>query len=397
MRTPRKIWFPFRRRISPLADQWRDFWRTPDPLLLHEGGSGELTVAWLRLLVIGILLVLPLVDFVRDPVSQLARVDFWSVIIAILMAIVVLILTMRSFYRPWFGFVTSIMDVTFVSAALLVYLSVDRPDIAVNSRLIYPAYFLAVAAMSLRYDARVCVLAGLFGVMQYAAIVAYAQLNWDLTAATFSGSEYGQFSVGVHYTRLGILLCAVALSTDVALRKQRLRWIAAKDPLTGLLNRGFFDERMQAEVARTTRTGRLLSVALIDIDHFKRFNDEFGHIVGDEVLKVLAGIFQKSLRKSDLIARYGGEEFIAMFPETPAEFAVLVAERLREAVEQTTVTVSIGVAELPTDGKDMRNVIDRADNRLYQAKNAGRNRVIGPQDLDDVRTSAGGKVEVAED
>jgi diguanylate cyclase (GGDEF)-like protein len=103
--------------------------------------------------------------------------------------------------------------------------------------------------------------------------------------------------------------------------------------------------------------------------------------VGDEVLRVLAGIFQESLRKSDLIARYGGEEFIVLFPETPAEFAVPTAERLRLAVEQTTVTVSIGVAELPTDGKDMRTVIDRADMRMYEAKNGGRNRLIGPQEL----------------
>ena len=121
---------------------------------------------------------------------------------------------------------------------------------------------------------------------------------------------------------------------------------------------------------------------MIDIDHFKKFNDDFGHIVGDEVLKVLAEIFQQSLRKSDLIARYGGEEFIVLFPETPAEFAVLTADRLRVSVEQTTVTVSIGVAEMPTDGKDMRTVIDMADKRLYEAKHAGRNRVVGPQELD---------------
>jgi diguanylate cyclase (GGDEF)-like protein len=252
----------------------------------------------------------------------------------------------------------------------------------VNSRVVYPAYFVAIGAMALRYDARICVLSGLLGLLQYAAIVAYADMHWDLHAMPFSESEYGRFSLGTHYTRLAILFCAVLLSTDVALRKQRLRWLAAKDPLTGLLNRGFFDERMQAEVSRTNRTGRLLSVALIDIDLFKKFNDDFGHIVGDEVLKVLAGIFQKSLRKSDLIARYGGEEFIAMFPETPAEYAVLTAERLRVAVEQSTVTVSIGVAELPTDGKDMRTVIDQADVRLYEAKKAGRNRVIGPQDVD---------------
>jgi diguanylate cyclase (GGDEF)-like protein len=314
--------------------------------------------------------------------------------VAIVFALGILVLTKRRFYRPWFGFVTSILDVTLVSAALVALLASGRPDIVVNSRVIYPVYFIAIGAMALRYDARICVLAGLFGVFQYATIIAFVDLRWALDAPPFSTSEYGQFNIGAHYARLAILLCSVILSTDVALRKQRLRWLAARDPLTGLINRGFFDERMQAEVSRTNRTGRLLSVAMIDIDHFKRFNDDFGHIVGDEVLKVLAGIFQKSLRKSDLIARYGGEEFIVLFPETPAEFAVLTADRLRVSVEQSTVTVSIGISELPTDGKDMRTVIDMADNRLYEAKHAGRNRVIGPQDVDMV--SCANRAEVDE-
>jgi len=376
------IWLPFMRGIRPLLTQWRDFWRTPDPLLLHEGGSGELAAAWLRLIVVAILFAGPFVEFLRSPDSQVPLAESLAAAVVLILAIVVFILTKRSFYKPWFGFATSILDVTFVSGALVLYLAIERPDLAVNSRIIFPVYFVAVGAMALRYDARICVLGGLFGLLQYAAIVAYADIHWDLSADPFSNSEYGQFDMAVHYSRLALLFCGVALSTNVALRKQRLRWLAAKDPLTGLLNRGFFDERMQAEVARTNRTGRLLSVALIDIDHFKRFNDDFGHIVGDEVLKVLAGIFRKSLRKSDLVARYGGEEFIVMFPETPAEFAVLTTERLRMAVEQTTVTVSAGVAELPTDGKDMRTVIDRADMRLYNAKSVGRNRVVGPQDVD---------------
>jgi diguanylate cyclase (GGDEF)-like protein len=382
MNKPRTVWPPLFRGLRPLVSQWRDFWRTPDPLLLHEGGSGELAVAWLRLLVIAFALVMPFVEFLRTPGSDLARTGFLSGAVAIVFAVGILVLTKRRFYRPWFGFVTSILDVTFVSAALVALLASGRPDIVVNSRVIYPVYFIAIGAMALRYDARICVLAGLFGVFQYATIVAFVDLRWALDAPPFSTSEYGQFNIGAHYARLAILLCSVILSTDVALRKQRLRWLAARDPLTGLINRGFFDERMQAEVSRTNRTGRLLSVAMIDIDHFKRFNDDFGHIVGDEVLKVLAGIFKQSLRKSDLIARYGGEEFIVLFPETPAEFAVLTADRLRVSVEQSTVTVSIGISELPTDGKDMRTVIDMADMRLYEAKHAGRNRVIGPHDVE---------------
>lgn len=382
MNQPRTVWLPFSRTLRPLITQWRDFWRTPDPLLLHEGGSGELAVAWLRLLLIGTLLLVPCVEILRTPGSQVARAGCLAGSIALVLAITIFVLARRSFYRPWFGFVTSILDVTFVSTALVVFLAFGRPDIVVNSRVIFPVYFIAVGAMALRYDARICVLAGLLGLLQYATIVAYADLRCTWEVSGSSPSEYGPFSLGAHYARLAILFCAVVLSTNVALRKQRLRWLAAKDPLTGLINRGFFDERMQAEVARTNRTGRLLSVALIDIDHFKKCNDNFGHIVGDEVLRVLAEIFQKSLRKSDLVARYGGEEFIIMFPETPAEFAVQTANRLRLSIEQTTVTVSVGVAELPTDGKDMRTVIDRADMRLYEAKNAGRNRVIGPQDIE---------------
>jgi diguanylate cyclase (GGDEF)-like protein len=384
MTRPRTVWPPFSRGLRPLITQWRDFWRTPDPLLLHEGGSGELAVAWLRLLVISILLVLPIAELLREPGSHLARVGCWTGAIALVLAITVFVLTKRSFYRPWFGFVTSILDVTFVSTALIVFLAVGRPDVVVNSRVIYPVYFIAVGAMSLRYDARICVLAGLLGLLQYATIVAFADLHWSLEAPPFATSEYGQFNLGAHYARLAIFFFAVVLSSNVALRKQRLRWLAAKDPLTGLINRGFFDERMQAEVSRTNRTGRLLSVALIDIDHFKKCNDEFGHAVGDEILRELAKIFQQSLRKSDLVARYGGEEFIVLFPETPAEFAVLTADRLRVAVEKTSVTVSIGVSELPTDGEDMRTVIDRADQRLYEAKHSGRNRVIGPQEVDAV-------------
>jgi len=383
----RTAWLPVFNGLRPLVAQWRDFWRTPDPLLLHEGGSGELTVAVLRLFIVVILLIFPFSEYLRDPNSEILSLSIWSGAFALALAATVLVLTIRSFYRPWFGFATSIMDVTFVSLALVAYLAIDRPDVAANSRTIYPAYFIAISAMALRYDARICVLGGLLGVLQYAGIVAYTNLNWSADVQPFLSQEYGQFSLGAHYTRLAILLFAVVLSTDVALRKQRLRWLAAKDPLTGLINRGFFDERMQAEVARTVRSGRLLSVAMIDIDHFKKFNDEFGHLVGDEVLRVLAKLFQKSLRKSDLVARYGGEEFIVLFPETPAEFAVLTAERLRVSVEATTVTVSVGVAELPTDGKDMRSVIDRADMRLYEAKNAGRNRVVGPQEVE-VRASA---------
>ena len=129
------------------------------------------------------------------------------------------------------------------------------------------------------------------------------------------------------------------VSTISVTRAQTLRGLSAKDPLTGLMARGFFDERAAAEAARTVRYGRQLSVAMIDIDYFKRFNDTYGHAVGDEVLRVVGQMLQ-SVRQSDLVARYGGEEFIIIFPETVPEAAIEKAEELRKLIEPSMVTVS---------------------------------------------------------
>ncbi len=382
MRVTRSVLVSLKKATRPLLKQWRDFWRSPDPLLLHEGGSGEFAVARLRVLVIAILFGLLISESYWASDTTELRLSLSAATLAMAWAVYVYVVTRKRMYQPRFGFMSSIVDVTLVSFALVVLIVIGRPDMAVSSRVVYPIYFLAIGALALRYDARICVLVGLLGLLQYASVVAFAEFRWPTQAPPLSTYEYGAFDLKSHYARIAMLFCAVLLSTNIALRKQRLRWLAARDPLTQLINRGFFDERLQAEVARTHRNGRLLSIALIDIDNFKKFNDNFGHIVGDEVLRVLAGILLKSVRKSDLVARYGGEEFIVLFPETPAEYAEQTAERLRKAVEQTTVTVSIGIAELPTDGKGGRGVIDKADQRLYEAKRKGRNKVVGPQRID---------------
>ncbi len=360
--------------LRNLRAQWSEFWSSPDPLLLHQGESGELTVAGIRLSVIGALLLLSVLQLVQES-SPTTRTAVIVAAGALVIAFAVYVLTRRNFYRPWLGFATSILDVALVTAALLVFMVIGRPDITANSSVLFATYFIIIGAMALRTDPRICALAGLTGVLAYGAVVAYADIQWDLANHP---TELGAFDLTSHYGRLLLLTCAVFLSTSVVLRTQRLRWLAAKDPLTHLINRGAFDERMQAEVARAVRHKHKLSVAMIDIDHFKQFNDTYGHMVGDEVLRLLADVLQQSVRRSDLVARYGGEEFIVLFPETPADSAVFKAEDLRKSVEPSSVTVSIGVAEIPSDGTDMRTVIDCADQRLYQAKRGGRNRVVGP-------------------
>jgi diguanylate cyclase (GGDEF)-like protein len=163
------------------------------------------------------------------------------------------------------------------------------------------------------------------------------------------------------------------------------------DGLTELYNHKFFHQLLDAEVERAQRYERHLSVLMIDIDHFKIYNDANGHPVGDMALEKIAWTLKTCTRKCDFIARYGGEEFAVIVPETSKAVAVRIAERLRKAVQDAEfegesvvpegrLTVSVGVAGYPEDGPGKRDLIARADRALYQAKQQGRNRVCASPD-----------------
>lgn len=162
---------------------------------------------------------------------------------------------------------------------------------------------------------------------------------------------------------------------------QRARADAQTDALTGVANRRNFDSQLDSEIYCAERYQQALSLLLIDIDHFKKYNDAFGHPAGDEALKQVAGLLQTQARKSDLVARYGGEEFALILPETSLDGARQLAERTCQKVAAGAwplrqVTVSIGVASwLP--GMSMADLIAAADTNLYQAKSQGRNRAVG--------------------
>jgi diguanylate cyclase (GGDEF)-like protein len=166
----------------------------------------------------------------------------------------------------------------------------------------------------------------------------------------------------------------------------RLEKLAVTDGLTGLYNHRRFQESLAAELKRSERSNRPLSLLMWDVDLFKRVNDAMGHPRGDELLRRLAQVLTTAKRQTDLLARYGGEEFAVLLPETSKTEAVAVAERMRAAVEQQlnfetakwgqTVTVSGGIATWPEDGKTAEEVLIAADQALYVAKRQGRNRVI---------------------
>jgi diguanylate cyclase (GGDEF)-like protein len=166
---------------------------------------------------------------------------------------------------------------------------------------------------------------------------------------------------------------------------RELEHLAATDPLTGANNRRQFMQVTQNELLRSRRYEHPLTILMIDIDHFKSINDEYGHGTGDEALKMAVGIFQHALRAEDTLGRIGGEEFAAVLPETDIRNAVVLAERLREAISKEELdtpdgklsfTVSIGASEINADDEDVQEILKRADELLYKAKESGRNCVV---------------------
>ena len=172
------------------------------------------------------------------------------------------------------------------------------------------------------------------------------------------------------------------------LRRERDRAVlaAVTDPLTGLHNRGFFQESLSVEVLRSRRYGRPLSLLLVDIDHFKLVNDALGHAAGDKALREVADRMRKTARATDVVARYGGEEFAVLLPETAHANALIAGERIRAAVDGTPVigragtralTISVGVATCPDNATEADKLLEQVDTALYAAKTGGRNRVAG--------------------
>ncbi|HEY3929518.1 MAG TPA: diguanylate cyclase [Candidatus Koribacter sp.] len=181
-------------------------------------------------------------------------------------------------------------------------------------------------------------------------------------------------------------ICATAIQN--AFYFQQVEQLAYIDGLTGTFNRRLFERRIADEIERAKRYQSTLSLIMVDLDHFKRVNDEFGHLLGDEVLRAVSQIFHQTLRKPDVVCRYGGEEFVLVLPETSRANAVRVAEKLRNLIAAyefpgipSRVTISAGVADFPSCGATRDELVGAADDNLYLAKQSGRNCIVAPDSL----------------
>ncbi|MFZ1629601.1 MAG: GGDEF domain-containing protein, partial [Anaerolineae bacterium] len=168
--------------------------------------------------------------------------------------------------------------------------------------------------------------------------------------------------------------------------RETLRSQAIRDPLTGLFNRRYMEETLTREVHRAARRGTTLGIIMLDIDHFKRFNDSYGHQAGDALLRALGSYLQERTRGEDIVCRYGGEEFTLILPETPLSVLEQRADQLRVGITRLQVehyramigpvTLSAGVAIFPDHGLTGDAVLRAADTALYRAKTEGRNRIF---------------------
>jgi diguanylate cyclase (GGDEF)-like protein len=222
--------------------------------------------------------------------------------------------------------------------------------------------------------------------IDFVAVTGYADNDTSIQAITAGAADF--ITKPINFEELLLRIKRVLAARDIRLSRDELlhkfQQLAITDDLTGLHNSRHFHRQVQAETGRADRYNRHLSLLMMDVDHFKAYNDRHGHLAGDRALARIGAIIADCLRKSDTAYRYGGEEFTALLPETSAQEAAGVAERVRATVagenfaetgtDKEGLTVSIGVTELAR-GEEPRSLVHRADEAMYTSKQQGRNRV----------------------
>jgi diguanylate cyclase (GGDEF)-like protein len=361
---------PARRLIRAMAE-WSD------PVSRDLGTSGDLFVARFRMWLLVLLALIPLSSSLHQP----RQIENWlglaTVLVALVFAVAFVYLAKRPAPPTWLGFATSQFDVAVISLGFVSFIVAGNPIVATNSLVHYTMYFVALAGTGLRYDPRVCLAAGASALLQYLAIILWVAMR---EPAVFTASPlYGTFQWDSQLSRLQLIAIATIINTAVVVRSRHFWLNSMRDRLTGLFNRGFFDESLARMVAARQATQTPFSVAMIDLDHFKMVNDRYGHASGDAALRQAAERLREIIRNEDLVARFGGDEF-AVVMHARHDIAVARLDGWRDTllngVHEPRLTASVGIATFPEDGTSVEALVRAADRRLYAAKALGRNRTI---------------------
>jgi two-component system, cell cycle response regulator len=351
-----------------------------DQALLRARGSGERIVATLRLALVATFVAVTSLEL---GTGLALAIQLGVGAVALVYAGLLWWWASRS-TNPWLPWVSCALDVTLTSIGMSVFLFAGDPLGTVNNRVLFDAYFFAIANSALRYDWRLCAFTVTLACAEFLGLTGYAAAHWDL--AMVRGPEE-RFLPIAHALRFVLLVAVGASAVAVARWARHLRLMVGTDELTGLSQRRPFLERIEEQLAGKSPGRRVLSIAVLDIDEFKRFNDAFGHLAGDRALQLLAEGLRTAVRATDLVARFGGEEFVVAFPGMDVAQAVMRVEDLRIKLAQVAIpvagvthwlTMSAGVGSWPADGGSFPEVLAQADVRLYEAKRRGRNCVVGP-------------------
>ncbi len=374
--------------MTELTSDLRDFWQRlqvrPDALMLELGAGGELLVARLRALLSTLMLLLPLANVVTGGKHSESMIGLFGVVLAIVMSQVWLALARQRGRYPWLSWATATYDVS-LTTLILAILAVDSPVTGLNSMVAWVFYLIAIGMTALRNDGRLTLFTGALAILQYGllAICIFAIVD---SPDQLVSIEYGTATVSNQIQRVVLLALMTAITATVVYRMQRLVDMSGTDGLTGLPNRTWLLHRFPGLLDEARDSGGSLSVCLIDLDYFKRINDEVGHLAGDRALRHVVDVLQQQMDEKDWMARLGGEEFALLLP-LPIGRAWERLEAMRRTVAEQPftpdsgidlmrLTFSAGIAAWPQDGSDLSSLLRRADVRLRQAKLDGRNRVL---------------------
>ncbi len=373
--------------LTDLRDITERLFARPDEVMLEVGAGGERLVARLRVAVALLLLLLPLANALNGGSVEETLVGLAGAVFVNLFAQVWLALSRTPRRHRWLPFATASYDVTATTLVLLLLASHELAA-GLNSLIVWCGYLIAIVVTALRNDGRVTLLAGVLAVLQYGGFVLMAFAT--AAPALLQSVEYGQATPSNAWQRVVLLVVFTLITAAVVYRMQRLVRMSGSDGLTGLPNRTWLSHRMPRLIEHARREHGSLSLVLIDLDRFKRINDEFGHLAGDRALKHLVRVLEDLLEDDETLVRLSGEEFVLLLRK-PAGAAWERADSMRRALaesrflperhqEPIQITFSAGVACCPADGADLSSLLRRADQRLRAAKQGGRNCVVLRED-----------------
>jgi diguanylate cyclase (GGDEF)-like protein len=372
--------------VSPLraalVDLKRALREPPDEVMLEIGAGGEILLARLRLVVAIFLLLLPIINHASGGPLYETLVAVTGIGLVLILSQVWLSLARHRRRHRWLPFASAAFDVSLVSLVLWL-LALDSPVAGLNSMVAWSCYPIAIIATVLRNDTRVTLLAGALAVLEFVALSV-----WFLNFADGPQSSpvYGTAEAGTQVQRALLLVAFTVVAGVIVYRMQRLVALSGTDGLTGLPNRTYLRHRVPRLVEEARADGQTLSLALLDLDYFKRINEELGHLTGDRALRHVVDALRLQLTRAEPMMRVGGEEFVIVLHQ-PLGAAWERLDLLRRRLQATpfthedgapprTLTVSMGLACCPHDATDVSGLMRIADERLRAAKRAGRNRVI---------------------